>query len=151
MAVTAMSGNDTIILNNNVFTGLADGDFAKLSFPNKIANVKIGKNGNAIYGLNQTGKMAEFDLRLIRGSADDQFMNALLLQQQNNFQAFPLMFGTFVKLIGDGSGNVKNDTYIVSGGVFVEQVMAKSNAEGDTEQSVSIYKINFSNAPRALT
>ena len=151
MANVAMSGDDTVLINNRSFTSFADGDFAKLSFPNKIANVRIGKNGNATYGLNQAGKMAEFELRLIRDSADDQFLNALLLQQQNNFSAFPLMFGTFVKLIGDGSGNVGNDTYIVSGGVFVEQVMAKSNAEGDTEQSVAVYKINFSNSPRALT
>lgn len=151
MATVAMSGNDSVIINNRVFADFADAKFAMLKFPDKIANVKIGKNGNAIYSLNQSGKRAEFELRLIRGSSDDAFMNALLLQQQNSFQSFVLMFGEFIKLVGDGKGNVKNDTYIVSGGVFVQQVDAEGNAEGDAEQSVSVYRLEFANSPRAIT
>lgn len=146
-----MSGNDSVIINNRVFHDLADNDFAMLKFPDKIANLKIGKNGNAIYSLNQSGKRAEFELRLIRASSDDRFLANLLLQQQNSFQSFALMFGEFIKLVGDGQTNVTNDTYIVSGGIFVSQVDAKSNAEGDSEQSVSVYKLEFANAPRALT
>lgn len=151
MSDVAMSGNDSVVINNRVFTGMADGDFATLKFPDKIANVKIGKNGNAIYSLNQGGKKADFELRLVRGCADDKFLANLLLQQQNNFQSFVLMFGEFVKLVGDGQGNITSDTYIAGGGIFVNQVDAKGNAEGDTEQSVSVYKLEFSGAPRALT
>ena len=33
----------------------------------------------------------------------------------------------------------------------MKQVEGKSNVEGDTEQSVAIYMMKFSNAPRALT
>lgn len=151
MATVAMSGSDSVNINNRIFNDLADGNCFELTFPNKISVVKIGKNGNAIYGLNQTGLMAESTLRLIRGSADDKFMQGLLATQNANFAGFVLMIGTFTKQIGHGDGNITADTYITSGGVFVEQVGAKMNVEGDTEQSVAIYKIDWSNAPRALT
>lgn len=151
MASVSMTGNDTLILNNYTFVDLADEDVADLTFPDKIAAVKIGKNGNAIYALNEMGKRAELKIRVLRGSADDKFLNGLLLQQQNNFAAFPLMFGEFIKIVGDGAGNITNDTYITSGGVFEEQVSGKSNVSGNTDQSVAIYTIHFANAPRALT
>lgn len=151
MSTVAMSGADTINLNNRVFTDLADGDAVVLTFPNDIANVKTGKNGNSIYGLNESGKQCEIKLRLIRGSSDDKFLNSLLAQQQSNFSGFVLMIGEFIKKLGDGAGNVASDTYITSGGVFTKQVEAKMNVEGDTDQSVSVYTIKFSNGPRVIT
>lgn len=151
MSTVAMSGADTIIVNNRPLADLADGDAVKLTFPNEIASVKTGKNGNSIYGLNETGKQAQLEIRLIRGSADDKFLNNLMAQQQANFAGFPLMIGQFIKKIGDGAGNIASDTYITSGGVFVKQIEAKSNVEGDSEQSVSIYTLKFSNSPRVLT
>lgn len=151
MSTVALSGNDSIVINGRVFSDLADGDVAVLDFPNEIAQVKTGKNGNAIYGLNQSGKQAELKLRLIRGASDDQFMNSLLSSQQANFAGFPLMIGEFIKKIGDGAGNITSDTYITSGGVFSKQVQAKSNVEGDSTQSVAEYTLRFSNAPRVIT
>jgi hypothetical protein len=151
MSTVAMSGNDTIIVNGRPITDLADGDCAVLSFPNEIANVKTGKNGNSIYGLNESGKQSEFVLRVIRASSDDKFLNNLLVQQQANFAGFPLMNAELVKQVGDGAGNVAGDTYICGGGIFTKQVEAKSNVEGDSAQSVSEYRMKFSNAPRAIT
>lgn len=151
MPTLALSGNDTVIINNRPLADFADGDIATLSFPNDIMNVKTGKNGNSIYGLNESGRQADFKLRVIRGSSDDKFLNGLLAQQQNNPAGFPLMIGQFIKKIGDGRGNITNDTYITSGGVFSKQVEAKSNTDGDTAQSVAEYTMKFSNAPRAIT
>lgn len=151
MSTVAMSGSDTININNRVFADLADGDCVTLDFPNDIAQVKTGKNGNSIYGLNETGRQCELKIRLIRGSADDKFMNGLLAQQQANFAGFVLMIGQFIKKLGNGAGNIASDTYIVSGGVFTKQVEAKMNVEGDTAQSVSEYSLKFSNAPRVIT
>lgn len=151
MAAVAMSGNDSVMINNTVLSDLADGDCISLELPNEIASLKVGKNGNTIYGLNETGKQAEVKLRVIRGSADDKFLNSLLIQQQANFAGFTLMIGEFIKILGDGSGNITNDVYILSGGVFMKAVAGKSNVEGDAAQSVAEYSIRFSNAPRALT
>lgn len=151
MGAVALSGNDTINIQNHVFTDLADGNCVELTFPNDIANVKTGKNGNSIYGLNESGKQVEAKIRVLRGSDDDKFLNNLLTQQQNNFAGMVLLIGQFIKKIGDGLGNITSDTYIMSGGVFTKQVEGKMNVEGETDQSIAMYTIRFSNAPRALT
>ena len=151
MSTATLSGNDTVIINNRNFSDFAEGNVVELTFPNDIAQVKTGKNGNSIYGLNTTGQQCEVKMRLTRGSADDQFLNNLLVQQQNNFAGFPLMIGQFIKKLGDGAGNITSDTYILSGGIFQKQVEAQSNVEGEAGQSVSVYMMKFSNAPRTLT
>jgi hypothetical protein len=153
MGSIALSGNDTINIQGTILTDLADGNAVELTFPNDIANVKIGKNGNAIYGLNTTGQTAEVKMRMMRASSDDKFLNGLLVAQQLNFAGTILIFGQFIKKLGDGLGNITSDTYILSGGIFVKIPEAKSNVEGETEQSVTIYTIRFANtpAPRAIT
>jgi hypothetical protein len=151
MSAVALSGSDTIVINGYLFVDLADENVVELTFPSDIAQVKTGKNGNSIYGLNETGKQCEMKLRVLRGGADDQFLNNLLIQQQANFAGTVLMQGTFIKKIGDGQGNITSDTYVMSGGVFTKQVEGKSNVAGDTEQSIAIYMIKFSNSPRAIT
>lgn len=151
MSTVALSGSDIVNINDRIFNDFADGEIAALTYPNDIAAVKTGKNGNSIYSYNATGKQCDFMIRLIRGSADDKFVNGLLTLQQTNFAGTILMIGEFVKNLGDGAGNILQDTYVMSGGIFVKQVDGKSSAEGDTEQSVAIYHIKFSNAPRVLT
>lgn len=151
MAFVAMSGNDTITINDYLLTGMADGNTVELTFPNEIASVKTGKNGNSIYGFNTTGQQADVKIRVLRNSADDKFLQRLLNLQNLNFAGFPLVIANFIKKIGDGAGNIASDTYVLSGGVFTKGVDGKSNVEGDTEQSVAIYTLKFANAPRALT
>jgi hypothetical protein len=154
MPTVALSGTDTVSINNRVLNDLADGNCVELSFPNEIANVKTGKNGNSIYGFNATGKQCEVKLRVVRGSSDDKFLLGLISEQQssagNGFADFILMIGQFIKKLGDGKGNVANDTYNLSGGIFSKQVEGKMNVEGDIEQSISMYSLKFSNAPRAI-
>lgn len=151
MGAVALSGNDTLSLNNQVLVDFADGNCAELTFPNDIANVKTGKNGNSIYGLNESGKQAELKIKVLRASADDKFLNNLLQQQQNNFAGTVLLIGQFIKKIGDGLGNITSDTYVTSGGVFVKIPEAKTNVEGETDQSTVTYTIRFANSPRAIT
>lgn len=150
MSKVAMSGNDTIVMNNRSIVDLADGNCVELTFPNDIANVKTGKNGNSIYSLNFTGNQCEVKVRVIRGSADDQFFNNLMSSQIANFAGFPLLQGQFIKNIGDGLGNITQDTYIMGGGIFTKIPEAKTNVEGEAEQSVVVYTFKFSNSPRVL-
>lgn len=146
----AMSGSDTIKIDAGPIVDLADGDAVVMTFPNDIATIKTGKNGNAIFGLNENGRQAEVVLRVIRGSDDDKTLNNRLAQQRANFAGFVTLTGEFVKKIGDGVGNIAGDTYIMSGGVFSKNVEAKSNVEGDSEQSVSTYHLKFSQAIRII-
>lgn len=147
----AISGSDTLVLNNYLFQTQADQNIAELTFPNDIAQVKTGKNGNSIFGLNQTGLNGELKMRLLRASADDIFMLSLLNQQIANFAGTVLLQGQLVKKLGDGAGNITSDTYIISGGVFIKIPEVKTNVEGDTEQSVTVYTMKFAQVQRVLT
>jgi hypothetical protein len=150
MPTVSLTGQDTVYLGGRVFLDFADADNASLTFPNDIASVKTGKNGNSLYALNASGKQADLVLRLIRGSSDDLFLNYLLALQNFDFPSTVLLDGQFVKRLGDGLGNISSDTYQCSGGIFSKQVEVKSNSEGDTEQSLSIYNLKFSNAERSI-
>ena len=150
MSTLSLSGNDTIKINEKILADFADGDIAVLTFPNELATLKTGKNGNTIYSINETGRQADLTLRLIKGSSDDKFLASLLSAQKANLPSFILMSGELVKRLGDGSGKIVADTYILSDGIFTKEVEAKSNVEGDTSQSVSVYIIRFAAGPRAI-
>lgn len=150
MASFAITGRDTLAIKNRVLTDLADGDVSTLTFPNDLTQVKTGKDGNTLFNINQTGNNADLVLRLVRGSDDDKFFNSLFRKMKEDFPAFELMDGSFVKKIGDGSGNITSDEYSLAGGVFKKAVETKESAEGDTESAVSIYNLTFARADRAL-
>lgn len=146
----SLTGNDVIKINNRIFSDLADADAVTLTFPNDLAVVKTGKNGNAIYAKNETGNQAEVVIRVLRGSSDDKYLNNELNTMKNDFSGYVLLNGEFIKKIGDGQGNITNDTYLCTGGVPSKQVEAKTSAEGDTEQSVSVYTIRFAVCERTI-
>lgn len=150
MSTAAITGKDTLVLKGRVFLDMADGDNSQLTFPNDLVAVKTGKNNNSIYSKNQTGLNGEMTLRVIRGSSDDKFLQNELAQVERDMPSYELINGSFIKKIGDGLGNITNDTYDLSGGIIKKQVEAKENSEGDTEQAISIYTLVFAVAKRAL-
>jgi len=149
--VVALSGDDTLSLNNRVLNDLATGTYARLTYEQPIANIKTGKSGNAIFSDNQTGQQAKLELFVIRGSADDKYLNNLKQQQLANFSSTVLNFGEYIKNIGDGQGNQTKDMGILSGGLFTMNVDSESNAEGDPNQAVAKYTLAFATAVRTLT
>lgn len=146
----ALTGNDTTIINLRILADLATGDCVNLEFPNDLVDAKTGKNGNTIYAFNATGLVVNATIRLIRGSADDKFMNALNAQFLNDPPSFVLIAGEFVKRVGDGQGNINSDIYQLNGGVISKMPQGKENVEGDTEQAVTIWLIKFANSARSL-
>ena len=150
MNTFAITGKDTLVINDRVFADLADGDTSAITFPNDLLALKSGKDGNSIYARNATGDNAEMVLRVIKGSSDDKFLNSLLIQCRKDLPSFSLLVGSFVKKIGDGEGNVTSENFNLAGGAFRTNVDSKENVEGDTEQGVSIYNLIFARAERAL-
>lgn len=150
MSSVSLTGNDTLVIAGIVISDMADGDWFTLVYDNELAAVKRGKNGNAIYAENSMGLVGSGVLRVLRGSSDDKMLDSLLQQQLQDFSAFILLDGQFTKRVGDGFGNVTPDTGRMAGGIFDHGVDSKSNAEGDTEQSVSIYRMKFANVERAV-
>lgn len=150
MSTVSLSGNDVVKINERILADFASDDISLLTFPNELAALKTGKNGNTIYASNETGKQAELVLKVIRGSSDDKYLSNLLNSQELNFANFVLMTGEMIKRIGDGTGKIISDTYILSGGIFKKKVEAKSNVSGDVDQSISTYTMSFALAPRAI-
>lgn len=146
----SLVGADTIQIAGRVLKNLADGDVGKVSYPNDLITVKPGKDGNTIFAVNSTGQLVDLEIRVIRGSSDDRALNALLIQQLADLPSFPLMPGYVVKRIGDGTGDVRRDTYQLIGGVFVKNPGADSNVEGSTDQGVTIYPFRFALSSRAM-
>ena len=158
MAVFRLTGQDTIKVSGRLMSDFPSGDVCKVTFATDIVTVKTGKNGNAIFASNETGNQATVELRVLRGSDDDKFLNSLLSAYRNAPTRFVLMSGELIKSIGTGvaataggeEAQVVADTYILSGGVFTKLVEGVSNVEGDIEQAVSLYTMMFAYAPRAI-
>lgn len=151
MGTFTITGNDTLSLNGHVFVDQAFGDVSKISFPNELINMKTGKNGNTVIAANASGFNADLELRVVRGSADDQYMQGFVITPGSDIGATVLLGGTFVKMIGDGKGGQVSDVYSMAGGVIKKQVDGKENVEGDTEQGVAVYMVKFANAGRVIS
>ena len=150
MATFSLLGNDTIKIGQRIFSDFSSGEVAKVTYPTELATVKTGKNGNTIYVQNTAGFQANMELRVIRGSEDDKFMQSLLTGYRSDPVGFVLQNAELAKRIGDGSGNVKADVYILTGGIPTKQVEVSSNTEGDTEQALSVYTVIFATSDRAI-
>ena len=150
MATQSLTGNDTISIDGIPLIDLGDGDVGSLTYPNELVGVKTGKNGNSIFALNETGDQADLVIRVLRGSKDDKTLNSRLVSMKADFSGFITITGQVIKKVGDGLGNVTNDIYDLSGGVFSKRVETVSNVEGNTDQSLAIYNIKFTNSPRSL-
>lgn len=148
--IQALTGKDVIKIDDRILNDLIDGDTVLLAYPNTIGVVKTGKNKNSIFAFNCTGENVDVTIRVVMGSSDDKYLQSRLAEWINDPATFILLAGQFIKRVGDGSGNMNSLVYSLSGGIFKKIPAAKSNSDGDTEQSVSIYELSFSNAPRSI-
>lgn len=145
MPSVSLTGQDTATIDGNILQSLADGNPFDITFPQDLANVKIGKNGNAIFAKNEQGRRADVTLRVLLGSSDDKYLIAKIAQWKLDPSLFGLITGVFIKKVGDGQQNVQSKVYNCTGGVIQRQPEAKTAAEGDTDQSVAVYTILFAN------
>lgn len=146
----SLTGDDVVTLNGRVFHDFAAGDVTILDYAGDLVTTKPAKDGNIIYALNADGKMAGLKLKLLLGSSDDQYLNALLANQLQSLAAFTLIVGSFVKQVGDGQGNITNAIYNTIGGVIKRFPNAKTSTIGDIEQSVAEWSLEFGQTSRAI-
>lgn len=150
MPSVSLTGKDVVQLDGRVLADLGDGDSVMITYPNDLTVVKTAKNGNTIFGFNETGRQVECTLRILSGSADDKYLNSRLQEGKSDFSAFNLVSGSFTKRVGDGAGNISSIVYAMTGGSFKKQVEAKTNADGDSEQSITTYVLHFGNGDRSV-
>lgn len=151
MGVIVLTGNDTVVLNGHVFVDLAFDEVSRVTLPNDLVNSKTGKNGNTAFAQNATGYNGNLELRLMRGSVDDQFVSGFITQPGADFSQSQLLAGTFVKNLGDGTGGVIHDTYALQGGMVSRIPDGRENVGGDTEQAVVSYNIKFAQVTRVIS
>lgn len=150
MAVLRLVGSDTININSVLITDLPHGEVAKLTYNSDIATVKTGKNGNAIFAKNEVGNQATLELKVLRGSGDDKRLNTQVSLYNADPTTYILMSGEVIKNIGDGAGAVDKDMYLLTAGVITKRPEAASNVEGDVEQAICVYTIQFAYATRSI-
>jgi hypothetical protein len=150
MGSTSLIGSDVIQIDQRILADLADGDCVLLAFPSDLAAVKSSKNGNMIYSFNEQGRIVDVTLRILMGSADDKWLHSRMQEMINDFAKFTLLTGLFTKRTGKGDGTVADVSYQCAGGIFKRQVDAKSNADGNPDQSVVTYQIAFGNVGKVI-
>lgn len=145
----ALTGKDTIIINDIPLTDFADGDIGNLEIPNNLFAMQTGKDGNTIFALDESGQNATLTVRVLMSSNDDKRLNGLI-PKSDSFAETILMTGAVVKQVGDGQGNVSYNTYTLAGGMIQKKPNIKSNVNGDTTQAVVEYSIMFANGNRSI-
>jgi len=150
MATYALTGNDTLKIDDTLVTDFADGDIISIVFPNDKTAVKTGKNGNTIFAQNLTGYNADVELRVMRGSALDKLLNSRNAEYDLDPSAFTLLNAYFSQRSGDGNAGISRIIYDLKGGVFKRGIDGKSNVEGDTEQGVALYRLTFAIGSRSI-
>lgn len=148
-ATYTLTGDDVIIINDLPLNDFPDNDIATLELPNNLMEISTGKDGNTIFALNEAGNNATLTLRVLMSSADDKRLNGLI-PPSDGFARYVLLNGSVVKQVGDGAGNVSDNTYLLAGGMVQKKPAIKSNVNGDTQQAVVEYVIQFANAARAI-
>ena len=150
MGQYALTGNDTLIINDRVIRDFSDNSTVEIAYENDKVGISTGKNDNTIFSDNRQGGNCSITLRLLRGSGDDIYFNGLSVEQSRDLPAFTLMNGSFSKRIGDGNGVIRFDNYVLQGGAFRRNVDVQENLQGETEQGTSVYQIFFAKAQRAI-
>lgn len=149
MSIFALTGDDSIIINDIPLNDFADGDIGSLSLPNNIFDMQTGKNGNTIFALDESGNNATLTVRVLMSSNDDKRLNGMI-PKSKGFAQSVLATGSVVKQVGDGQGNVSYNTYLLAGGMVQKKPDVKSNVNGDAQQAVVEYVIQFAEANRAI-
>jgi hypothetical protein len=151
MSTFSVIGKDTIKIGERILADFAHDEIAKVTYPNELATVKTGKNGNTIFVQNASGFQASMELKVLRGSADDKFLQSLLTLYRSEPTIFVLQNAEITKNVGDGTGAKTSDTYILTKGIPTKQVEMVVNVGGDVDQAISVYTWVFATSDRALT
>ena len=148
--VVSLTGSDVIKLDGRIFNDVADGDVAHIVFPNDLAVMKPGKNGNTLVSFKNDGRLVEMTIRIMLGSSDDRYLNQRFAIFKQDPARFSMISGEFTKNVGDGQGNVRAVTYVLTAGVPTKPPEALENADGNTDQSMALWTLRFANGDRTI-
>ena len=160
MPSISFTGNDSIIYTDAAnpggvpLTDFGDGDVLTIDWGADISTTKVGKNGNVINARNAEGDLADVVLKVLRASDDDIMLNQDEAFYLQNPPAFICPTITATKMVGDGSGGIIRDTYVINFVTPKRHVNMKENVSGDTDQALAVHPYtgicNPNNSPRTI-
>ena len=150
MTTYALTGQDTVIINDIPVKDFADNTIGALEIPNDLFAMSTGKNGNTIFALDEKGNNATLTLRVLMSSGDDKRFNGMIPQSES-FASTILANGSVVKQVGDGAGNISYNTYLLRGGMISKKPAISSDVAGNTDQAVVEYVFQFAQAERSIS
>ena len=145
----ALTGQDQIILDNIPLKDFADGDIGTIEINNDLFAMSTGKNGNTIFAYDEAGRNATLTVRVLMSSNDDKRLNGYVPKHEG-FAGTILIDGSVVKMVGDGSGNISYNAYLLKGGMVQRKPNISSNVNGETNQAIVEYVIQFADAERSI-
>jgi len=129
------SPNETIIQ-------LANAAAISVAFPNQTGNLEVFKGG-ATFAIDVSASKADLKVRVIKGNDDDYFFNQKVSDILTKKATAKAMIATVIGNFGDGSGMVRKMTATLTFGFVNKRADFVNNVNGDTEQAISEYTINF--------
>lgn len=155
-----VTGNDIVQIGLSAsglttITSFADGDYARVTFPNDIMNFTIGKNRNMLAAYNAMGTLAELELRLLRGSREDKFLQDSFPSFASDSLSFNFIFAKIIKNLGvsneGATASTIEETYTLSNGVISKAPEIVSNVSGSTDQGVVVWQVRFAEFTRTVS
>jgi hypothetical protein len=141
-----LTSKDTLVINGAQILDLGDKTVVDIEIPDTLVELTIAKNGNAIFASKKMGQKVRMSIRgLLGGDIHTQFVQTVN-QWVANPPATLLWNGSFVKNLGDGLGNIKHVSFVLSGGLPEKLSGLLENVEGDTQQGFAIMPIIWAQA-----
>ena len=156
-----VTGNDIVQIGSSAsglrtITSFADGDYARVTFPNDIMNFTIGKNRNMLAAYNAMGTLAELELRLLRGSKEDKFLQDQFPTFASDALQFNFIFAKVIKNLGTNIGGNAGvvgieEIYTLNNGIISKAPEIVSNVSGSTDQGVVVWQVRFAEFTRTVS
>lgn len=155
-----VTGNDIVQIGLSAsglttITSFADGDYARVTFPNDIMNFTIGKNRNMLAAYNAMGTLAELELRLLRGSKEDKFLQDQFPTFASDELSFSFIFAKVIKNLGvsneGATASTIEEIYTLNNGIISKAPEIVSNVSGSTDQGVVVWQVRFAEFTRTVS
>lgn len=155
-----VTGNDIVQIGLSAsglttITSFADGDYARVTFPNDIMNFTIGKNRNMLAAYNAMGTLAELELRLLRGSKEDKFLQDQFPTFASDALQFNFIFAKVIKNLGvsneGATASTIEEIYTLNNGIISKAPEIVSNVSGSTDQGVVVWQVRFAEFTRTVS
>lgn len=150
MAKDIYQGSDVLTIDDRLITDQLTGKVVEVRYPNNIANIDTGKDGNSVITKIANGQNAEATVRVMVGGETDQYLSLRLSQFKEDPASFVSLKAKFTKRTGDGQGNITKTTWDLTGGAIMKLVEGEEDTTGDVEQTVAVYNLKFSNGTRTI-